>query len=165
MQTKNITSVEEIEALDGTEKLFINSDGTLKQIAPRNANFGGGKVSYFVLAEANATTKATVRASTLYKDLDYTPVTAQEVYDALVSGVVMVLNMNDQVFTGIALWYALDSTNKIVTPFDEPAVSTLASSSEPTFGGDPTDVVFIDGVSYNTDGSSTTFEVGTLPTK
>ena len=169
MQTKNITSVEQIEALDGTEKLLVNSNGTLKQILPRNANFGGGKGSYFVLDVSNPTTdvsnpttRAIKKAYTLYKDMDYTPVTAQEVYDALTSGMVTVWNMNQSNFGMIANWLAVDSTNKIVTAFSVPAVSTLASSSEPTFGGDPTDVVFIEGFVFAS-GSSQSFTVGTNP--
>lgn len=143
MELKNITQVEEVEALSGGEKVFVSKDGTIKQIAPENARFGGGTVTTFVLAQVGSQSGVIKQESspqyTLYKDMDGTPVTAQEVYDALTSGVVWLLNYSYGVMVTPLAWKAEDSSGKIVTPLGAASWSGLASST-PEYGGAPNDV-------------------------
>lgn len=88
---KNITTVEELTTLSGTEKVFVNSGGTIKQIAPENAKFGGGTVTVFYVGEETTNTLVTMSDiyANLYKDPELTEMaTAQEVCDACMAGLV-----------------------------------------------------------------------------
>lgn len=49
MEFRNITNLEELEQLAGDEKIIVNAGGTVKQIAPENAKFGGGSVTVFTV--------------------------------------------------------------------------------------------------------------------
>lgn len=42
MEFRKIKDVEEVEKLDGDEKILVNKNGELKQISSENAKFGGG---------------------------------------------------------------------------------------------------------------------------
>ena len=94
MANKNITQVEEIEVLDGTEKVFVNSNGSLKQIKPENAKFagnGGGVIyEYFEVQPTDASSSS----ETPFTTQDGESVTIQMLYDDLCKGSV-IIHTND----------------------------------------------------------------------
>lgn len=95
MANKNITQVEEIEVLDGTEKVFVNSNGSLKQIKPENANFGGGGGVVYEYSETSS-------SETPFTTQDGEPVTIQMLYDDLCKGPVIIhTNDTPEVFSTI----------------------------------------------------------------
>lgn len=91
MANKDLTQVEEIETLEGNEKIFVNKEGSLKQIKTENANFGSASITIFYASTTSTSTYAAAGGTYyLYKDSSYTqPATAQEVYDAFMSGLVL----------------------------------------------------------------------------
>lgn len=91
MANKNLTQVEEIETLEGNEKIFVNKEGSLKQIKTKNANFGSASITIFYASTTSTSTYIGAKETYyLYKDSSYTqPATAQEVYDAFMSGLVL----------------------------------------------------------------------------
>lgn len=108
--TKNITTVEELTTLTGTEKVFVSSNGTIKQIAPENAKFGGGTATYYYCNNA-ASAAASATYLTMYKDGACSePVSILEFMDAIMSGPVWGLL---DVWINIDMWYALDSSAQL----------------------------------------------------
>lgn len=130
---KNITTVEELTTLSGTEKVFVNSGGTIKQIAPENAKFGGGTVTVFYVGEETTNTLVSTPETyaNLYKDPELTEMaTAQEVYDACMAGLVWLASTNSsgvlahELCNGI-YWLdssgaSTDSTNVVYTEVKTP---------------------------------------------
>ena len=101
MANKNITQVEEIEVLDGTEKVFVNSNGSLKQIKPENAKFagnGGGVIyEYSEVQPMEASS-----SETQFTTQDGESVTIQMLYDDLCKGPVIIhVNDTPEVFSTI----------------------------------------------------------------
>lgn len=96
MAKQDISQVEEITSLDGTEKVFINSGGSLKQIKTENAKFGGGTKTIFYTTDDTSTvaSSGSVSRSVLYKSTDsgYALVTPQDICDAWLSGEVWICN-------------------------------------------------------------------------
>ena len=45
MEFRDITQVEQINALEDTDKVLVNRDGALRQISKSDAKFGGGSVT------------------------------------------------------------------------------------------------------------------------
>ena len=45
MEFRDITQVEQINALEDTDKVLVNRDGALRQISKSDAKFGGGGVT------------------------------------------------------------------------------------------------------------------------
>lgn len=125
--TKNITTVEELTTLSGTEKVFVNSGGTIKQIAPENAKFGGAAVIYYANQVSTAATASTTLS--LYKDTAFSdPVTVQEFFEAMMSGPVWICGDG---CIAISTWYAVDSSNNLtINPTDAVFVqATMAGIS------------------------------------
>ena len=102
---RKITEVEEVEKLTGNEKILVNDDGTLKQISKDNAKFGGGGVTVFTVShdveprsmtdspivtqsDSGVSTYRTTATYSILKE-DGTETTAQEIYDAFMSGSVI----------------------------------------------------------------------------
>lgn len=149
MANKNITQVEEIEALDGTEKVFVSSNGSLKQIKTENAKFGGGgggakTIFYAAYSSQVATQAAVAKKDVLCKDINCTQVaTAQEIYNAWANG---------------EIWIDYTGSNEL---FLATSFMWLDSSGQFT---DPTDVIYcvLDVGSFYT-GDSYRFKIGTNP--
>lgn len=93
---KNITTVEELSALEGTENIFVNSNGTIKQISPANANFGGGGggVEMILLSAAFNIETSGYSLYKLESGMKGSAPTAQEIYDWFYNGSIIVL-VND----------------------------------------------------------------------
>ena len=51
MEFRNVTNLEELEQLAGDEKIIVNAGGPAKQLAPENAQLGGGSVTVFKAVE------------------------------------------------------------------------------------------------------------------
>lgn len=92
MEFRDITKVEQINALDDNDKVLVNRDGTLRQVSKSDAKFGGGQVTIFYIKSTNASTyEAGGRNSyAIYKDSSTTELfTPQEAYDACMNGAVL----------------------------------------------------------------------------
>lgn len=76
-----IADLEEVEALDDGAYIVVIENGTAKRISKANANFGGGSVTKYILKNENSTETITHE--------DGSAVTPQEVYDAFMSGPVI----------------------------------------------------------------------------
>ena len=51
IELRDITQVEQINALEDTDKVLVNRDGALRQISKSDAKFGGGSVTVFKRVE------------------------------------------------------------------------------------------------------------------
>lgn len=93
---RSVTDLEELDALPDDASILVLDNGTAKQISKANAKFGGGSVTKYTLVEAStqaaqgdvAVQAASTPSYTLTHE-DGSEVTAQEVYDAFMSGVVI----------------------------------------------------------------------------
>lgn len=90
---RKITEVEEISELTGNENILVSDHGCLKQINKKNAKLGGG-VTVFTMnlgapqpADLGVST-AKISGYSILKE-DGTETTAQEIYDAFMSGSVI----------------------------------------------------------------------------
>lgn len=107
---RKITEVEEISELTGDENILISDHGCLKQINKKNAKLGGGVTVFTVnrSAEPQAVTDSPVAvqsdsgvstqeisAYSILKE-DGTEVTAQEIYDAFMSGLAILKIIDTQ---------------------------------------------------------------------
>lgn len=92
MEFRDITKVEQINALEDNDKVLVNRDGTLRQISKSDAKFGGGQVTTFYLQKDRPTSHESNpnTSFSIYKDLSATKLfTPQEAYDAYMNGGVM----------------------------------------------------------------------------
>ena len=82
MNFRSITDLTELESLPDDAKILVIDGGTAKQISKENAKFGGGGNTIFY----------TTDGSTLYTDSGCTTAaTAQEVFDACMNGVALMM--------------------------------------------------------------------------
>lgn len=92
MEFRDITKVEQIEALDDNDKVLVNRDGTLRQISKSDAKFGGGQVSIFYIKSTKPAAREAGGSNSyaIYKDSSATELfTPQEAYDACMNGAVL----------------------------------------------------------------------------
>lgn len=80
---RSVTDLEEVEALDDGAYIVVIENGTAKRISKANANFGGGSVTKYI-----ATQEVPDREPTITHE-DGSAVTPQEMYDAFMSGPVI----------------------------------------------------------------------------
>lgn len=90
---RKITEVEEISELTGDENILVNDHGYLKQINKKNAKLGGGVTVFTVNLGAPqpadlGVSTAEISGDSILKE-DGTETTAQEIYDAFMSGSVI----------------------------------------------------------------------------
>lgn len=95
ISSKKITTVEELNALEGTENIFVNSNGTIKQINPANANFGGGGVEMVMLAFTYLTESGSYSLFKVESGVPGSAPTPQEIYDWFYNGSIIVLVSRD----------------------------------------------------------------------
>lgn len=146
---RSITDLEEVETLDDGAYIVVIENGTAKQISKSNAKFGGGSVTKYTMTEAStqsaqgdvAVQKESSTSYTLTNE-DGSEVTAQEVYDAFMSGPVILEKgvgygaSAEGVATGI-FWQGGTSGN-----------------------GDPTNVNYV-VLAASVDGNAVTITIGT----
>lgn len=96
IEFRSVTDLEELDALPDDASILVVDNGTAKQISKANAKFGGGSVTKYLLAEASTRAAQGDVAVQLAGTISYTithedgsEVTAQEVYDAFMSGTVI----------------------------------------------------------------------------
>ena len=83
---RSVTDLEEVAALDDGAYIVVIENGTAKRISKANANFGGGGVGvtkYILINQDSSTNTYTITHE------DGSAVTPQEVYDAFMSGPVI----------------------------------------------------------------------------
>lgn len=108
MEFRDITKVEQINALEDNDKVLVNRDGTLRQISKSDAKFGGGQVTIFYIKSANAPRREAGGStnSAIYKDSSATELfTPQEAYDACMNGAVLCYPIGVEQNQGMALVY------------------------------------------------------------
>lgn len=92
MEFRDITKVEQINALEDNDKVLVNRDGTLRQISKSDAKFGGGQVTIFYIKRTNVAGYEAGGSNSyaIYKDSSATELfTPQEAYDACMNGAVL----------------------------------------------------------------------------
>lgn len=98
LEFRNVTDLEEVAALADDDSLLLVSNGTAKQIKKINAKLGGGATTIYSVdnsseqsASGGIPVAAVSRPTSLnLLDGDGNAVTAQQVYDAFMSGRVLV---------------------------------------------------------------------------
>lgn len=99
LEFRSITDLEEVAALADDDSLLLVSNGTAKRIKKTNAKLGGGATTIYSVdnsSEQSASGDIAVPAISLVPthlnllDGDGNAVTAQQVYDAFMSGRVLV---------------------------------------------------------------------------
>ena len=86
IEFRDVTQLEAITQLEDGAYILVIVDGVAKMISKANANFGGGKTTTFKLVINNQTNPITYTL----KHTDESDATAQELYDAFVSGIVYI---------------------------------------------------------------------------
>ena len=99
LEFRSVTDLEEITELSDDDSLLLVSNGTAKQIKKTNAKLGGGATTIYAAAESSEQSAIGVIAVGAAPagpthlnllDRDGNAVTAQQVYDAFMSGRVLV---------------------------------------------------------------------------
>lgn len=98
LEFRSVTDLEEITELSDDDSLLLVSNGTAKQIKKTNAKLGGGATTIYSVDESSeqSTSGGIAVAATAgpahlnLLDGDGNAVTAQQVYDAFMSGRVLV---------------------------------------------------------------------------
>lgn len=96
LEFRSVTDLEEITELSDDDSLLLVSNGTAKQIKKTNAKLGGGATTIYSVdesSEQSASVSPAVEAGPAHLNLlngDGNAVTAQQVYDAFMSGRVLV---------------------------------------------------------------------------
>lgn len=98
LEFRSVTDLEEITELSDDDSLLLVSDGTAKQIKKTNAKLGGGATTIYSVDESSeqstsggiAVAAVAGPAHLNLLDGDGNAVTAQQVYDAFMSGRVLV---------------------------------------------------------------------------
>lgn len=83
---RDITNLEELLEVQDNDKIIVIQNGEAKLVSKANAKFGGGTVTVFY-GETNPTSQVPVRLV----DIDGNPISAQEAYDAVMSGPVYIV--------------------------------------------------------------------------
>lgn len=97
LEFRSVTDLEEITELSDDDSLLLVSNGTAKQIKKTNAKLGGGATTIYSVdesSEQSASVSPAVEAGPAHLNLlngDGNAVTAQQVYDAFMSGRVLVV--------------------------------------------------------------------------
>ncbi len=97
LEFRSVTDLEEITELSDDDSLLLVSNGTAKQIKKTNAKLGGGATTIYSVdesSEQSASVSPAISAGPTHLNLlngDGNAVTAQQVYDAFVSGRVLVV--------------------------------------------------------------------------
>lgn len=89
LEFRSVTDLEEVAALADDDSLLLVSNGTAKQIKKINAKLGGGATTIFSVDNSSEQSVSVSLALNLL-DRDGNAVTAQQVYDAFMSGRVLV---------------------------------------------------------------------------
>lgn len=105
LEFRSVTDLEEITALSDDDSLLLVSNGTAKQIKITNAKLGGGATTIYSVDESSeqstsggiAVAAAAGPAHLNLLDGDGNAVTAQQVYDAFMSGRVLVVLSADAI--------------------------------------------------------------------
>lgn len=91
LEFRNVTDLEEVAALADDDSLLLVSNGTAKQIKKINAKLGGGATTIYSVSDGIGVLADVARPTHLnLLDGDGNAVTAQQVYDAFMSGRVLV---------------------------------------------------------------------------
>lgn len=104
---RSITDLEEVEALDDGAYIIVIENGAAKRISKTNANFGGGSVTKYIAAPSSAPYPVTHE--------DGSAVTPQEMYDAFMSGPVILERIGDRGFEATVLEIQYTGTPDNVT--------------------------------------------------
>lgn len=97
LEFRSVTDLEEITELSDDDSLLLVSNGTAKQIKKTNAKLGGGATTIYSVDESSgqsASVSPAAEAGPTHLNLldgDGNAVTAQQVYDAFMSGRVLVV--------------------------------------------------------------------------
>lgn len=97
LEFRSVTDLEEITELSDDDSLLLVSNGTAKQIKKTNAKLGGGATTIYSVnesSEQSASVSPAISAGPAHLDLldgNGNAVTAQQVYDAFMSGRVLVV--------------------------------------------------------------------------
>lgn len=96
LEFRSVTDLEEITELSDDDSLLLVRNGTAKQIKKTNAKLGGGATTIYSVdnsSEQSVSVSPAISADPTYLNLldgDGNAVTAQQVYDAFMSGRVLV---------------------------------------------------------------------------
>lgn len=96
LEFRSVTDLEEITELSDDDSLLLVSNGTAKQIKKTNAKLGGGATTIYSVDESSEQSASVSPAAAAgpghlnLLDGDGNAVTAQQVYDAFMSGRVLV---------------------------------------------------------------------------
>lgn len=96
LEFRSVTDLEEITELSDDDSLLLVSNGTAKQIKKTNAKLGGGATTIYSVdesSEQSVSVSPAISAGPAHLNLldgDGNAVTAQQVYDAFMSGRVLV---------------------------------------------------------------------------
>lgn len=98
LEFRSVTDLEEITELSDDDSLLLVSNGTAKQIKKTNAKLGGGATTIYSVDESSEQSASVSSAIVVSRptslnllDGDGNAVTAQQVYDAFMSGRVLVV--------------------------------------------------------------------------
>lgn len=99
IEFRSVTDLEELDALPDDASILVVDNGTAKQISKANAKFGGGSVTKYLLADASTQSaqgdvavQAVTNPTYTITHEDGSAVTAQEVYDAFMAGLVIAVD-------------------------------------------------------------------------
>ena len=123
---RKITEVEEISELTGDENILVSDHGCLKQINKKNAKLGGG-VTVFTINRGAEPRAATDSPVSILKE-DGTEVTAQEIYDAFMSGLVILKVIDTQGYLYYGHLLSVSAADGSGNPSDGTNVGMIASS-------------------------------------
>lgn len=93
---RDITNLEELLEVQDDDKIIVIQNGEAKLISKANAKFGGGTVTVFY-GETIPSSPEPVRLV----DIDGNPISAQEAYDAVMSGPVYIYCKSEEQNTEI----------------------------------------------------------------
>lgn len=120
MEFRSITDLEQLETLPDDAQILVVDNNTAKRISKANAKFGGGSVTVFKVVEES-----------LQRE-DGSAVTAQEVYDALMSGLVWVITDDGTLMVMGFIWR--DSNGATTDPTDVGVIMIVAGKQQITIG-------------------------------
>lgn len=98
---RDITNLEELLEVQDDDKIIVIQNGEAKLISKANAKFGGGTVTVFY-SETSPSSSVPVRLV----DINRNPISAQEAYDAVMSGLVYIYIESEE-----------EGTEKFAAPF------------------------------------------------
>lgn len=120
MEFRSIADLEQLETLPDDAQILVVDNNTAKRISKANAKFDGGSVTVFKVVEES-----------LQRE-DGSAVTAQEVYDALMSGPVWVITDDGTLMVMGFMW--LDSNGATTDPTDVGVIMIVAGEQQITIG-------------------------------